>query len=113
MKHAALLQEEVMPVSKMSPEEVDAYVKKRREDKLDAFDTIARDLAKIGVVSERTRKPYTAVTLKLRYHKSVAMQTVAGNSQDRQKLDMIKKFLGLKAPDSQKLNLIESVVEED
>lgn len=108
------LQEAHMPTQKMSTEQVDEFIKKRREQDDKSFQEIATELAKMGVISPKTKKPLPMMTVRYRYYTSTKITKASSNAQAEKQLDMIRKMLALpKADEKVKLQLIQSVLEED
>ena len=110
------IQEATMPTQnqKMSGEQIDAFIRKRREEDDKSFQEIATELAKMGITSPKTRKPLPMMTVRYRYYNQSKVGKANAAGQAEKQLDMIRKMLALpKADEKVKLQLIQSVLEED
>lgn len=114
MRTTVPTQEANMPTQKMSSEQVDALIRKRREEDNKSFQEIATELAKMGVVSPKTKKPLPLMTVRYRYYNSSKVAKASASGVAEKQLEMIRKMMSLpKANEKVKLQLIQSVLDED
>ena len=101
----------------LSDKEVDQLIVRMRDKELKSWQDIAKALKDMGFVSRRSKSPITFNTVRYRYiyatkaEDSAAQVTRFDNESEAQRtLDLSERFRSLSAPDSEKIQLIKSVM---
>lgn len=118
MQYGAGLMEIGMP--KMSEAEVDAFIKKSRDDDNISWDDIAKRLADKGYKSRRTHDRLTAMAVRYRYYNQMAAKAASSTtsyaianqeSGAERTLELVRAALSMRTDDKSKLALIEKLLD--
>lgn len=97
----------------MSQEQVESFIREKRDKGNKDWAEIAKDLAKAGYVSPRTGKPVVANTVRYIYYYGFKAQHGPSAAAGGNKVTMIKEILKLKSDDKTKVNLINQILDSD
>jgi hypothetical protein len=100
-------------MANMSQEQVESFIREKRDKSNKNWDEIAKDLAKAGYVSPRTGKPVVGNTVRYIYYYGFKTQHGPSAAQGGSKVTMIREILKLKTDDKNKLSLITQILDND
>lgn len=98
----------------MSQEDVEKFIRHRRDKENKDWDVITRELARAGYISPRTGRAVRENTVRyIYYYGFKAQHGPAASKQSGSKMTMIREVLKLKTDEKNKLNLITQILEAD